>query len=143
MPKNWSKRGTIVEFALILPLLLFLIFVVFDLGSIQVVDHASFSAAREGARSYARTGDVNASRTSAQNTFNTMASNFGTIQSVEFYHVNRSGQSFIEAVVTARVTANHFSFAWKFLGQQPTVNVIQKRMIYPIEEKQGSEEFWN
>lgn len=67
-PKITSNRGqSLVEFALLLPVFILIVVVIFDLGRAVYYYSAIYNAAREGARNGVVTRDTNAMETAVKN----------------------------------------------------------------------------
>lgn len=132
-----NKRGSLMEAALVLPILSLIVFFTFDLAARQIVDHAAFAAAREAARSYAQDQSVSNAQNRASEAFSAQAGSLGTLQGVNIAQTPGFGGSYVEVEVTARPTVTAFAFAWRLLGGSPKPT-IEKRLVFEIETTSGS-----
>lgn len=135
-----DKRGSLMEAALVLPILVMLVFLTFDIAEKLVVQNAISSAARESARVYALEKDMNEAKRRGEETFEQMVKGFGNLKSVNITTTADYRGQYAHATVVGEPRVSAFDFAWKFISRKPE-STIKRTFVYMMEPDQASGSF--
>ncbi|MFS1511541.1 TadE/TadG family type IV pilus assembly protein [Chengkuizengella sp. SCS-71B] len=135
-----NKRGSLMDAALVLPLLVLIIAFVFDMGIRMIVLQGTSAATREAARDFARFQDESQSIQIANGSFNSLASTLANVKDVDIELSNDEVQDYAIVTITTELTADVFSFVWSMIGVEIN-NQMERSMVYPIEIKEGTKTF--
>ncbi|GGK23161.1 hypothetical protein GCM10010965_15000 [Caldalkalibacillus thermarum] len=135
-----DRKGSLMEAALILPLLIMIVFLTYDIAEKQIVTNAAGKAAREASRIYAQQENIQLAREKAEETFQGSVKMFGTLEHIQIQKTTDTHGSYAVATVQASVRVGPFDFAWKLLGREPIQTVTQTR-VYMIEPSSGYRQY--
>ncbi|MDP5275236.1 TadE/TadG family type IV pilus assembly protein [Chengkuizengella axinellae] len=135
-----NKRGSLMEAALVLPILVFIIAFVFDMGIRLIVLQGTSAASREAARDFARFQNISQATQIATGSFNSLTSNLAQIKDVEISLTHDGMSDYAIVTVTSELTANAFSFVWSMM-EVDIQNELERSVVYPIEIKDGTKIF--
>ncbi|MDP5276115.1 TadE/TadG family type IV pilus assembly protein [Chengkuizengella axinellae] len=134
------KKGSLMDAALVLPLLVLIIAFVFDMGIRMIVLQGTSAASREAARDYARFQDETQAIQIANGSFNSLASSLADVRGVDIDVSFDGVNDYATVTVTTELTADAFSFVWSMMGSD-IENEMERSIVYPIEIKDGSQDF--